>query len=156
MSERVAANRTVTAFPNEQFIQNAINWPQEVKTAFTLMKDISIYSNISQTISVKHGPCQMQHIQTFEDWLKKNKKKTTKPADRPVLVANNYPSTNLVFASMPHKNDFKNWWALFWKWPICWQWEMNSSMYSSVSHFWRWFQFWVGEFLDVWNAGTEW
>lgn len=72
-----------------------------------------------------------------------------------MLVANNYPSTNLVFASMPHKNDFKNWWALFWKWPICWQWEMNYSMFSSVSKFWRWFQFWVGELLDVWNAVVD-
>lgn len=55
MPECLAANRTVTALPNEQFIQNAINWPQEVKTAFTLMKDISIYLNIIQSISVKHG-----------------------------------------------------------------------------------------------------
>lgn len=32
---RRRSTETMTALPNEQFIQNAINWPQEVKTAFT-------------------------------------------------------------------------------------------------------------------------
>lgn len=89
-------------------------------------------------------PCKMQHPQTFEDWFK-----NTNPADRPALEANNYPSTYLVFSSMPQKYDLKNVWLLFWKWPICWQWKMserNSSMYRRVSKFWRWFQFWVCDF----------
>lgn len=56
MSERLAANRTVTALPNEEFIQNAINWPQEVKMAFNLMRNISIYLNFCQGVSIKERP----------------------------------------------------------------------------------------------------
>lgn len=117
MSERLAANTTVTAHPNEQFIQNAINWPQEVKTAFALMKDISVYSDISQSVSVTRGRLPDAASSNFSGLVWKTNK-AEKPADRPALVAQNYPSTNPVFASMPHKDGFKNWWALFWKWPI--------------------------------------
>lgn len=46
--------KTVTARPNEQLIQNAINWPQEVKTAFPKWKK-SVLDNISQAWTPKKG-----------------------------------------------------------------------------------------------------
>lgn len=54
MFEHLAASKTVTARPNEQLIQNAINWPQEVKTAFPKWKK-SVLNNISQAWTPKKG-----------------------------------------------------------------------------------------------------
>lgn len=111
MFEHLAASKTVTARPNEQLIQNAINWPQEVKTAFPKWKK-SVLNNISQAWTPKKRQ-RGQDAHQCEEILLTDlccKQSTALP-------------WSLVSASMPPKNDSKRW--SFCKWPICWPWKVN-------------------------------
>lgn len=109
MFEHLAASKTVTARPNEQLIQNAINWPQEVKTAFPKWKK-SVLNNISQAWTPKKGSVARMLTNVKKSCLC-CKQSTALP-------------WSLVSASMPPKNDSKTL-SLFWKWPICWPWKVN-------------------------------
>lgn len=139
MTECLAANRSVTAPPNERLIQNAINWPPEVRGSLALMKCNRIYSNNNQKDQSSMGPMQDAASSSSSGLVwKQNKKEknllTGLCREQTIIL-----QWNLVFARMPHKNDFQSWWALLWKWLICWQQKA-----------WCWFQV-FSEMVPIWG-----